>query len=118
MTRDVHVVTESENDGLDLYSQFPSGGQNQSLSLAQVGVDGLKHWDRKGGGFTRTRLGLGNNISTTDDGDDRTLLDGGRFLKVVSINSAQEIFFQVESLDCIGKSSAFVYKDWLSCTHR
>lgn len=43
MTRDVHVVTESENDGLDLYSQFPCGGQNQSLSLAQVGVDGLKH---------------------------------------------------------------------------
>lgn len=63
-------------------------------------------------------MGLCNDISATDDGDDRTLLDGGRFLEVVSIDTAQEIFFQVESFDCIGISSALVYIIHQDCTHR
>lgn len=109
MARDVHVVTESEDNGLDLHSQFSGWGEDQGLGLPQVGIDGLKHWDRKRRGFTGTGLGLCNDISATDDGDDRTLLDGGRFLEVVSIDTAQEIFFQVESFDCIGISSALVY---------
>lgn len=43
MARDVHVVTESEDNGLDLHGQFSGWGEDQGLGLPQVGVDGLKH---------------------------------------------------------------------------
>jgi hypothetical protein len=58
VARDVHVVSEGEDDRLDLGSEFAGGGEDEGLGLADGGVDGLEHGDGESGGFTGTGLSL------------------------------------------------------------
>ena len=78
----VHVVPQSQNNILDLDSQFSGGRENESLSLPDGGIDGLQNRDTKGGGFTGTGLSLSDDVSTRDDGLDGTLLDSGGLFEV------------------------------------
>lgn len=82
MTLHVHIISQSQNDILDLNSQFPRGGKDQGLGLTDGGVDGLEDGDGEGGGFTGTGLGLSDDVSAGGDGLDGSLLDGGGFLEV------------------------------------
>ena len=75
MALDVHVVTQGNNDILNLLSKFTSGGQNKRLNSLQVRVDTLQNGNRERGGLTRTRLGLRNNIVTFDHWNDSTGLN-------------------------------------------
>jgi hypothetical protein len=58
----VHEVTDSNNDLLDLLGQLTGWGQDQSLAGLEVGVDLLEGGDRESGSLTSTRLGLSNDI--------------------------------------------------------
>jgi len=60
----VHEIADSDDNLLDLLSQFTGGGQDQGLALLDVGVKLLKDGDGESGGLSRSRLGLGNNIVT------------------------------------------------------
>ena len=82
VTLNVHVISQREDDVLDLNGQFSSRREDEGLRLPDRGVDGLKHRDTEGGGFTGTGLSLSDNISSRDDGLDSSLLDGGRLLEV------------------------------------
>lgn len=82
VTLNVHVVSQSEYDVLDLDGQFSSRREDEGLRLPDRGVDGLKDRDTEGGGLTRTGLGLSDDISTRNDGLDSSLLDSGRLLEV------------------------------------
>lgn len=58
----VHEVTNSDDDLLDLLSQLTGRSKNQGLALLQAGVDLLEDRDGEGGGLAGTRLGLSDNI--------------------------------------------------------
>jgi hypothetical protein len=58
----VHEVTDSDNDLLDLLGQFTGGGKDQSLALLNVGVKLLEDGDRESGGLSGSRLSLCNDI--------------------------------------------------------
>lgn len=62
MALNVHEVTNSDNDLLDLLGQLTSGGEDEGLALLQVGVDLLQDRDREGGSLAGARLGLSDNI--------------------------------------------------------
>ena len=83
---DVHEVADSDNDLLNLLSELTSGGQDQGLALLDRSVDLLENGDREGGGLASTRLGLGDDIVTLDDGHDRTLLNGRRALETIGVH--------------------------------
>ena len=77
----VHVVTESDDDLLDLLSKLTGRCEDEGLSPFDREVELLEDGDRKGCGLAGTGLGLSDDIVTLDDRDNRTLLDGGRTLK-------------------------------------
>lgn len=58
----VHEVTDSDDDLLDLLGQLTGGSENQGLALLQAGVDLLQHRDGEGGSLSGTRLGLSDNV--------------------------------------------------------
>lgn len=78
---DVHVVTDGDDDLLDLLSQLAGRGEDKSLALLERDVDRLENGDGESGGLASSRLGLGDNIVPGNDGHDGTLLDGRRALE-------------------------------------
>lgn len=75
------MLAEGDDNRLDLLSELTGGGQDEGLGLLQLAVDLLEDADGEGGGLAGTRLGLGDHITITGDGDDGTLLDGRGVLK-------------------------------------
>lgn len=90
VTLDVHVVTEGENNGLDLGRELTGGGQNEGLCFADGDIDGLEEGNGECGGFTGTGLGLCYDIAALGDGEDSSLLDGGGLFKVWGWSEAIE----------------------------
>ena len=82
VTLDIHVVTEGENNGLDLGRELTGGGQNEGLCFTDGDIDGLEDGNGESGGFTGTGLGLCYDIASLGDGEDSSLLDGGGFFKI------------------------------------
>lgn len=62
MALNVHEITDSNNDLLDLLGQLTGGGEDQGLALLDVGVELLEDRDRESGSLSGTRLGLSDNI--------------------------------------------------------
>jgi len=77
----VHVVTESDDDLLDLLGKLTGRCEDEGLSPFDREVELLEDRDREGCGLASTGLGLSDDIVTLDDRDNRTLLDGGRTLE-------------------------------------
>lgn len=59
---DVHEVTNSDDDLLNLLGELTGRSKDQSLALLEVVVDLLEDGDREGGGLSGTRLGLSDDI--------------------------------------------------------
>lgn len=59
---DVHEITNGNNDLLDLLSQLTGWGEDQSLTLLDVGVELLEDGDGESSSLSGTRLSLGNDI--------------------------------------------------------
>mmetsp|Transcript_17574 Transcript_17574/g.36132 ORF Transcript_17574/g.36132 Transcript_17574/m.36132 type:complete len:370 (-) Transcript_17574:53-1162(-) len=98
----VHVISKSQNNFLNLARQLTGWGQDQGLTLLDRMVDNSQTTDREGGGFTGTGLGLGDQISSRNSGSDGTLLDSGGLFETVRVNTTKERFGQfhtVEGLD-------------------
>jgi len=79
----LHEVTESDDDLLDLLGQLAGRGEDEGLALRVGGVQLLKSRDGEGGGLSGTGLSLGDDIATLDDGEDGTLLNGRGTLETV-----------------------------------
>lgn len=62
VARDVHEITDGDDDLLDLLGQLAGGGEDKSLAGLDRGVDLLEGGDGEGSGFTRTGLSLRNDI--------------------------------------------------------
>ena len=77
----VHVVSESYDHLLDLLSKLAGRREDESLGAFDREVELLEDGDGEGRSLASTGLGLSDDIVTLDDGDDRTLLDGGRALE-------------------------------------
>lgn len=78
MNLDIQVITECQEDTLDLLGEFASWSQDKCLCVPQIRIDSLQNSNGKGGSFTCSRLGLRNDISTTCNGKNCTLLNGRR----------------------------------------
>ena len=110
VTLNIHVVTKGQDNLLDLNCQLSSWRQAQNLqnklkhfisslslmsnlSLPDCGINALENSTGEGRSFTGSRLCLGDNITTLHDGLDGSLLDGGRFLKTIRVNTPEKIEF-------------------------
>ena len=87
---DVHVVSESDNNLLNLLSELTGRCEYESLSLLDVDIELLEDRDGKGCGLASAGLSLSDDIVTLDDRDDRTLLYSGRALETIE-GKASEI---------------------------
>lgn len=90
----LHVLAKGKDNLLDLVGQLSSGGNDQSLGLLNLLVNVLQSRDREGGSLTSTRLGLGKDIVTLDDGQDGSLLNGGRVLKTVTVDTSEQLVLE------------------------
>lgn len=81
MALNVHVVTQGDDDFLDLLSKLTGRSENECLGPLDVGIDGLEDGDGESGGFAGTGLSLGDDIVAFDNGNDGPLLNGGRPLE-------------------------------------
>lgn len=71
----VHEVTNSDDDLLNLLGQFTGRSEDQSLALLDVGIELLENRDGESCSFSGTWLCLGNNVVTF------TVLDFDRDLR-------------------------------------
>ena len=78
---DVHVVTESNDDLLNLLSELTGRCEDECLGSFDRHVELLEDGDGEGRGLASTGLGLSDDIVTLDDGNNRALLDGRRTLE-------------------------------------
>jgi len=101
MTLDVHVVAESDNDLLNLLSKLTGRCEDESLSGLYREVEFLEDRDGKGCSLSGTGLGLSDDIVTLDDRDNRTLLDGGRTLETVSVDTAEKLWLDIHVVKVI-----------------
>ena len=62
MALNVHEITDSHNDLLDLLGQLTGRGEDQGLALLDVGVKLLEDGDGEGGGLASSGLRLRNNV--------------------------------------------------------
>ena len=89
VTLDVHVVSKSQHDLLDLDGQLPGGRQTENLGLPHSGVNTLEDGAGEGRGLSCSGLSLSDDITTLHDGLDCSLLDGGGLLESVGVNSSE-----------------------------
>lgn len=59
----------------------------------------LQDGDGEGGGLSGTRLSLGNAVSASDDGHDGSLLDSGRSLETVSVDTSEEVGLELHVVE-------------------
>jgi len=107
MTFNIHEISNSNNDLLNLLSELTGRGQDQSLALLDRQIDLLENRNRESRSFSSPRLSLGDNITvywifdilimeertrrkrgvkhTIDDRENGTLLNGRRTLKTINV---------------------------------
>lgn len=135
---DVEVVTESDNDLLNLLSKLSGGSKDKSLSLLNSGVDLLdKRWlatesshcicldkayslenrDGEGSGLTGTGLSLGNAVTSSNDGHDSTLLNSRRSLETVSVDTTEKLALQLHVIEASSFISNYSSNAHITSTH-
>lgn len=90
MALNVHVISQSHHNALNLGRKFAGRGKDEGLGLAHGGIDDLEHRDRKSGCFTGTGLGLGDGIATLADLNNGAGLDSRGGLISVGVDTAKE----------------------------
>ena len=90
MTFYVHVVAKSDDNLLDLLGKLTGRCEDECLSAFNGEVELLEDGYREGCGFASTGLGLSNDIVALDDGDNRTLLDGGRAFETLGRENVRD----------------------------
>ena len=96
---DVEVVSESENDLLDLLGQLTGGGKDKGLASNEISLNPLEDTDGKSRGFPSSRLSLSDDIASLDDGEDGPLLNSRRLLKTHSINTTEQGLLEVHGIE-------------------
>lgn len=75
MALNVQIVSEGDDDLLDLLSQLASGCEDECLGAFDARIELLEDRNGESGSLAGSGLGLGNNIVALDDRDDGALLD-------------------------------------------
>eukprot|EP01084_Bolivina_argentea_P016198 30326_1 len=88
------VLTNLGDDLVGLLGKLASGGEDKALQVAVAEVQTLEEADGEGTGLAGTRLGLGDDVTTTDEGGDGALLDGRGLLETVGVDTAQQALVQ------------------------
>ncbi|GER30266.1 homolog of RAD51 D [Striga asiatica] len=110
MSLNVYIVTNCQYYFLCLSCQLPQfrprlqrehPNNNRRIQIAahtstkhilgRLGVNNLANGERNHGRLARTRLCLGNDVTTGDNGEHRPLLDGGGLLEAVIVDASEEI---------------------------
>ena len=112
MTFYIHIVAEGDDDLLNLLSKLTGRCEDESLGAFNGEIEFLEDGDGKGCGLAGTGLGLSDNIVTLDDGDDRTLLDGGRTFETLEQENVRDNRAGV-SLSSVPVSVDTAEKFWL-----
>lgn len=82
----VHIISQRENDVLNLNGQFTSGREDQGLTFSDRRIDRLENRDTEGGGLTGTGLRLSDDIPTGNDRQNSSLLDSRGLFEVCMKN--------------------------------
>jgi hypothetical protein len=96
---DFEELTKAENNFVDLLSKLSGWGQNDSLTVGRLWIDGLENTDGESGSLAGTGLGLGNGVLLVDNREDTLLLNDGWLFETKSIDTSKEVGVQVELLE-------------------
>mmetsp|Transcript_9826 Transcript_9826/g.21860 ORF Transcript_9826/g.21860 Transcript_9826/m.21860 type:complete len:325 (-) Transcript_9826:163-1137(-) len=99
MDLEFHVVSEGNNDLLDLLGELTSGCEDEGLAFAEFGVKFGEGSDGEGGGFTRSRLSLSNQIPSQHGRLNSPLLNSTRLLKSIGVDPPQEFFGDLHAVE-------------------
>ena len=81
MTFNVHVVAEGNDSLLNLLCEFAGGREDERLGALDRQIELLEDRDRESGSLAGSRLSLGDDIVSLNDGNNGPLLNGGRPLE-------------------------------------
>ena len=77
------VLSNGGDHALGLGGQLAGGREDKSLAGTVGPVHALEETNREGSGLAGSGLGLGDQVTSLDERDDRALLDGRRLLESV-----------------------------------
>ena len=101
---DVEVLTDAFDDVIDLFGEFPDGGEDDYLGGPPLGVDPLQRPNYEGSGLASSGLCLGNGVFLDDEWFDGSLLDCGGFIETIGVNPSQQVLVQLKifkSIHCL-----------------
>ena len=75
---DAQSFSEAEDFVADLGGELAGGDDNEGFDGA-VALQAMKDWQAESGGFSRTGMGLGDEVAPLEDEGDRLLLDRAGF---------------------------------------
>ncbi len=90
MTLNVHIVTQGDNDLLDLLGKLTGWREDEGLGSLDAHVELLENGYGKSSSLARSGLGLCNNVVAFDNGHDGALLDSRGPFKTNSAVSRRE----------------------------
>ena len=82
------------DDVVRLDRKLAGGREHEALHAAVAEVQALQQANREGTGLAGTGLRLRNDVTAADERGDGTLLDGGRLLKTVRVDTAKQRLVQ------------------------
>lgn len=85
MTLDARKATEASDNFLYLFGDVMSGNKDEGLGALDVLFNALEDRDRESGSLSGARRRMDDNITTFDDRDDGTLLNGRGSFKTVKV---------------------------------
>ena len=97
----LHVSTQRMNNLLNLLSQLASGGKDKSLALENGGINLLEDTNGEGSSLSGSGLGLRDGVEPLDERKDSPLLNSGRTLETHSVDTPEEVGFQVHVIEIV-----------------
>merc|ERR1712137_1123727 len=101
MAADLEIVTQVGHHLVDLLGQLTGRGQNKSLSLEESLINALESTNGEGSGLSGTRLGLSDQVASGGQRKDGALLNSGRLLKTISVDTTQKVFLKVHVVEIV-----------------
>jgi hypothetical protein len=86
---------------LNLLGQLTSGSEDEGLALGVGHVDLLQNGNAESSCLSSSGLSLRNDVAAPDDREDGTLLNSGRFLETVGVDTTKELLLEIHVIEVV-----------------
>jgi len=97
----VEVVSESNDDLLNLLGELTSGSEDESLAVGHAEIEALENSNGEGGSLSSSRLSLSDDVELLDEGHDRALLNSGGLLESVGVDTPEKVLKKTHVVEVV-----------------